>query len=80
MDKKNDKEKAMSVEEGFSKLEDILGRMEDPEVELEDSFLLYEEGVKLLKELNGRIDTVEKKVMELKEDGSLTAYKGEDEE
>ena len=70
------KKEEMSIEEGFEKLEGLIEGLEDPSVELEESFELYEQGVKLLKDLNGRIDAVEKKVQMLKEDGSLTDFDG----
>ena len=70
----------LSIEEGFSQLEELIGDLEDPDVELEESFSLYERGVKLLHELNGRIDQVEKKVKLLQEDGSLTDFDGEEDD
>lgn len=72
-----DKEKeAVSIEEGFDKLEGLIENLEDPDVELEESFKLYEEGVKLLKTLNSRIDGVEKKVQMLRADGSMDDFDG----
>ena len=42
-------EKEMKLEESFEKLNLILEELEKPEVTLEDSFALYQEGMKLLK-------------------------------
>ncbi len=61
----------MTVEEGFEKIEEILRKMESRDIPLEESFGLYEEGMKLLKFCNERISRVEKKVMKLDEDGQL---------
>ena len=46
--------------------------MDDGEVSLEESFTLYENGMKLVKEAGERIDLVEKKVRVLQENGTLT--------
>lgn len=45
--------------------------MESRDIPLEESFGLYEEGMKLLKFCNERISRVEKQVMKLDEDGRL---------
>lgn len=57
----NDKEK-MTIEEGFDKLEGIIRQMEQDEVSLEDSFVLYQQGIELVKECNEKIDLVEKQI------------------
>ena len=56
-------EKNLSLEESFQKLEEIVGKMEQEVISLEDSFALYNEGMKVLKNCNDSIDTVEKKLM-----------------
>ncbi len=61
-----------TIREDFDSLEAIIEKMDDAEVSLEESFGLYEEGMKLLKKLKGRIDTVEQKVKKLSEDGRLS--------
>ena len=61
----------MTVEEGFEKIEEILRKMDSRDIPLEESFGLYEEGMKLLKFCNERISRVEKQVMKLDEDGQL---------
>ena len=82
MAKNNEKNEVaeLSIEEGFSKLEELIEQLEDPDVELEPSFKMYEEGVKLLKGLNDRIDAVEKKVRMLQDDGELTDFDGEEDD
>ncbi|MCR5747605.1 MAG: exodeoxyribonuclease VII small subunit [Lachnospiraceae bacterium] len=54
--------KTRSIEESFDYLEEVLSKMEDPDISLEDSFSLYEKGMKALKEATSAIDEVEKKV------------------
>ena len=63
--------KQLSLEEQFEKLDEIVADLESPDISLEDSFKKYEEGMKLLKECNAVIDRVEKKVLQIREDGSL---------
>ncbi|MCI9440556.1 MAG: exodeoxyribonuclease VII small subunit [Ruminococcus sp.] len=63
-------EKHVPLEEMFGKLEEVIGKLEGEDVNLEESFRLYKEGMTLLKKCNAAIDTVEKKVLVLDEDGS----------
>lgn len=63
--------KKIKIEEGLEHLEEILEKMEKPDTALSESFDLYEEGMKLLKAVYREIDTFEKKVMMLSDDGKL---------
>lgn len=56
-------EKDLTLEESFQKLEEIVSKMEQEDISLEDSFALYNEGMKVLKKCNDSIDTVEKKLL-----------------
>lgn len=69
--------KQQNLEELFSQVEAILERMEDNEISLEDSFLLYEQGIRKLRECNERIDRVEKKMLILTEQGEASQESGE---
>ena len=51
-----------------------LGRLEDRETSLEDSFRLYKQGMELLKYCNDKLDTVERKMLQMNEDGSLGEF------
>ena len=62
------------LEELFLEIEDIIARMEDREVSLEQSFLLYETGMRKLKQCNEKIDYVEKKMLVLNSDGSTAEF------
>ena len=44
--------KASTIEENFTKLEEIIEKMESEDVTLETSFDLYSKGLKLIKEKN----------------------------
>lgn len=67
-------EETKTIEEAFLELDEMLEKLEDRETSLEDSFLLYERGMKLLKDCSSRIDHVEKKVLQMNEDGTLGEF------
>ncbi len=58
-----------SLEESFVKLDEIVNSLEGGELSLEDSFKLYNEGIKLVKNCNAQLDKVEKQIIVLNEDG-----------
>lgn len=61
--------KDKSLEEVFEQLDQIIENLEETTVSLEDSFQLYNKGMELLKICNEKIDTVEKKMLILDENG-----------
>lgn len=67
-------EKERTLEEIFSELDVLAAKMENRETSLEDSFLLYRQGMELLKLCNDKLDRVEKKMLEMNEDGSLKEF------
>lgn len=67
-------EEAFSLEQAFEQLEDVIERMQDNEISLEDAFLEYEHGMKLLKQCNEAIDRVEKQVLKISESGELCEF------
>lgn len=54
--------KEPGFEESLQRLEEIVERLEDDDLELEQSLALFEEGVKLASACNLRLDEAEKKV------------------
>lgn len=60
-----------TLEEIFRELEEIIGKMQQREVSLEDSFRLYEHGIQKLKACNDKIDYVEKQMLLLNGQGEL---------
>lgn len=68
-----------TLEDRFQELDSILKKLEDRNLPLEESFRLYERGVRELKLANAEIDRVEKKVQKLNEDGSLSPLDQEEE-
>ena len=63
-----------TLEEAFSELDALADKLEDRETSLEDSFRLYKQGMGLLKFCNDKLDTVEKKMLQMNEDGSLGEF------
>ena len=66
--------KKMTIEESFAKLDEMVRALESDEISLEDSFTLYEEGMKLLRDVDGRIDEAEKKIRKVEEDGTTEDF------
>ncbi|MBQ5447019.1 MAG: exodeoxyribonuclease VII small subunit [Lachnospiraceae bacterium] len=54
-----------SLEENIKLLEEIISKMDNDDVSLEESFKLYSEGKILLDNCRGTIDEVEKKLIEI---------------
>ena len=57
------------LEEAFDQIELLLERLQSKEVSLEESFSLYEQGMKLLKQCSENIDHVEKQMLQIDEEG-----------
>ena len=68
------KKKELTLEESFARLEELVERLEDREVPLEESFQIYKEGMDLLKNCREKIDTVEKKMKQIGTDGELRDF------
>ena len=67
----NDTE-SRSLDEMMDALGQLIEKMESGEESLEGTFAMYEEGLRLVKECNLTIDRVEKDVLKLEEDGSVS--------
>lgn len=63
-----------SLEEVFAELDLLAEKLEDRETSLEDSFLLYRQGMELLKFCSDRLDTVEKKILQINENGAFSEF------
>lgn len=63
-----------SLEEVFAELDLLAEKLEDRETSLEDSFLLYRQGMELLKFCSDRLDTVEKKMLQINENGAFSEF------
>lgn len=58
----------LSIEERLSRIEQVLEQMESDETGLEETFKLYEQGLKLIKDTESSIDKVEKQIRILSEE------------
>lgn len=68
------KKEEKSIEDTLGELDLLARKLEDKETSLEESFRLYRQGMELLKDLNGRLDTVEKKMLQMNEDGTFREF------
>lgn len=55
----------MTIEENLARLDEIISKLDNKDISLEDAFKEYESGIKLVKECNDAIDKVEKDVITL---------------
>ena len=62
--------KAKTFEEQIGELEEIVKKLENGDVSLDESLALFEQGIKLTKGCQKILDTAEKKVKVLMSDGS----------
>lgn len=61
------KKKAMSFEDGLSRLEEISRQMESSDLPLEDMLGIYEEGTKLSAELMKKLEEARGRMLEVKQ-------------
>ncbi len=59
----------VSLEEALKQLDTIMDQMEQGDTSLEESFLLYQRGMSLVKHCSNSIDRVEKQLRILEENG-----------
>ncbi len=71
---KQQEQKEMTLEEAFGVLDQAIEALERPDITLEESFQKYQQGMELLKLCNEKIDTVEKKMLVLNEDGEAYEF------
>lgn len=66
--------KEISVEEHFSRIEDTIEQMERGDISLDQSFLLYQNGIKEIKAVNEMLDAMEKEMLVISQEGSLEEF------
>ena len=69
-----EEKKELTIEESFARLDEMVKKMDSEDISLEESFRLYEEGMKLLLAVGGKIDAVEKKMQALMPDGGEVPF------
>ena len=63
-----------NIEDVFQELDVIAEKLESSDTSLEDSFRLYKKVMELMKYCSGKLDTVEKKMLQMDEDGTLREF------
>jgi len=61
--------KAITLEDSFGSLEKIIYSLENGQLSLDESFKMYNEGIKLIKNCNIQLDKVEKQIIVLDKNG-----------
>ena len=61
--------KTKTVEETFAALDEMAEKLESGDVSLEESFSIYQEGMRLLKDVSEAIDGIEKQMLLLSDSG-----------
>lgn len=69
-----EKKKEPGLEACFDSIEQILDKMEDENVTLDESFALYQQGVEQIKAANRSLDAIEKAMLVLNEEGELEEF------
>ena len=67
-------QKEQTLEEIFGEMEGLLEALESREISLEDSLEKYKEGMALLKAAGEKIDTVEKAMLVLNDQGEADEF------
>ncbi len=62
------------LEEIFAQMEEIIEKLDDEELSLEDAFALYEQGMRNIKSCNEKIEKVEQKMLALNETLELEEF------
>lgn len=68
------KKQEKTLEESFSELESIMEELEKEPASLEESFQLYKKGMDVLKRCHKSLETVEKKMLVLNENGETDEF------
>lgn len=63
-----------TLEQNFERLEELTAQMESGNIPLEKMYSLYKEGIDLVRECSKKIDTVEKKLKLIDDDGNCTDF------
>lgn len=66
----------MTIEDMLDEVDGIIARLDSGEIPLEDSFKIYERGMKLVSGINTRIDKVEKKIIEIEARSGISGDDG----
>ena len=68
----------LTIEESFTKLDEIIEKLESNDVSLDESFNLYKLGMEELQKANNKIETTKKAVMAIAKDGGFEVFEEEE--
>ncbi len=74
MDRTENNGQETTIEESLKELDGIVEKLESRDISLEESFAMYQKGMDLLNQCSKKIDTVEKKMLKVNEDGELSEF------
>ncbi len=57
-----------NIEDNFKELDEILEKMQDEDVSLDESFEMYKKGIEIVKDSNEQIEQIEKQIEVLEEE------------
>ena len=69
--------KELTIEEKFSRLEELVSKLENEKMTLKESLALYEEAMNLSKELNTSLNEASKQVLLVQENNKLEKLEDE---
>ena len=72
--RQNEQMSEKSLEEAFNELDALTERLEERGISLEESFRIYKKGMDLRKYCSEKIDTVEKKMLQIDENGEISEF------
>lgn len=73
-EKREEQKQEETLDQTFMKLEEVIRKMEAEDISLEESFALYHKGMDMLKSCSDKIDTIEKKMLVLDEEGEVHEF------
>ena len=59
------------IEDAYKELDELIAHLESEETSLSEAFTDYKKGMKLLEKCQSTLDTIEKEVILLREDGGV---------
>lgn len=68
----------MTYEKAMKRLEEIVSKLESNDIPLEDSIVLFQEGISLSQYCDQKLQNIQEKVAQIYEDGQLKEFQTEE--
>ena len=68
----------MTYEQAITRLEDIIVQLENNKIPLEESILLFQEGIELSQYCDKKLKNIQTKIAQIYEDGQLKEFETEE--